>query len=205
MNSPAELNSFSASIDAGGKVLMALKIFCRHAGRSPVDLNIAISRLTCCRTSLNVERVQEGVGVVFSKKSFNSSSLVFFLAGSNASGIFLLPEIWDKDAAGQTDGREVTWSDGSDKYSRFVATRNNKDRWIAKKKTPRMDPVLMLFWFRDNKFKSPFYTFSTRGEAAKWRQFVHPVCRPEGSGIWRTAKTYFALFVTVIGVFYVLV
>ena len=64
----------------------------------------------------------------------------------------------------------------------------------------------MLFWFWDNKFKSqPFYTFSTRGEAAKWSQFVRPVCRPEGSGIWVTTKTYFALFVTVIIVFYVLV
>ena len=88
MNSSAELNSLSASTDIGGKVFTALKIFCRHAGRSPVDLNIAISRLTCCRTSLNVERDQEGVGVVFSKKSFNSSSLVFFLAGADAYGIF---------------------------------------------------------------------------------------------------------------------
>ena len=93
MNSPAELNSLSASTDVEGKVFMALKIFCRHAGCSPVDSNIAIPRLTCCRTSLNVERDQEGVGVVFSKKSFNSSSLVFFLAGSDASGIFSLPEI----------------------------------------------------------------------------------------------------------------
>ena len=93
MNSPAELNSLSASTDVGGKVFMALKIFCRHAGRSPVDSNIAIPRLTCCRTSLNVERDQEGVGVVFSKKSFNSLSLVFFLVDSNVSGIFSLPEI----------------------------------------------------------------------------------------------------------------
>ena len=106
MNSPAELNALSVSTDFGGKVFMALKIFCRHAGRSPVDSNIhvAISRLTWCRTSLNVERDREGVGVVISKKSFNSSSLVFFLAGSDASGIFSLSEIWDKDAAGQTDG-----------------------------------------------------------------------------------------------------